>query len=182
MKVIFLDVDGVLNHVGTTDLIDGFIGFDPELINNFNKIVEAVPEAKIVISSSWRKPSAYTTAYSDFNGLKKLFADRGLKGEIIGHTPIYGGYRTRGSEIRDWIQSHLNNDGVSDKFVILDDDTSGMAGGEYERYDGVDDNGDDSYTLITEMDLRPNHVVTDYGDGGLTMTHVEKAIKILKGE
>ena len=179
MKVIFLDVDGVLNYDGTTDRIDGFIGFDPELINNFNKIIEAVPEAKIVISSSWRKPFAFMTAYSDFNGLKKLFADRGLKGEIIGHTPIYWHDKPRGDEIRDWIENYT---GTLDRFVILDDDTSGMAGGEYERYEGIDDDGEDSYTLITEMDLRPNHVVTSWSNGGLTMTHVEKAIKILKGE
>jgi hypothetical protein len=196
VKLIFLDIDGVLNWIGTEDRISGFIGLDPTRIAQFNKIIDAVPDAKIVVSSTWRKTGMFGV-YEDFNGLKKLLADRGLRGEIIGHTPIHFGRRGRGQEIREYLDEEfqVENPGQTvDSFVILDDDTTAMEGWKAESYLGKDEAGDDEYEAREGRDLRPFHVRTFWdgeqhligGDtvtnveGGLQDYHVEDAIKILR--
>jgi hypothetical protein len=192
-KIIFLDVDGVLNWNGTEDIIDGFTGLDPALIANFNKIIEAHPDAKIVVSSTWRKCVPFMTAYKDFEGLKRLFASRGLKGEIIGHTPIRFSGSNRGGEIRDWLEGYETELGEKVSYVVLDDDTRGMRGWSHEKYDGTDESGEDIYRTVLARDLRSNHVVTvDYGiwdDGekiwkasGLTEERAQVAIDVLNGK
>lgn len=195
MKVIMLDIDGVLNWEGTEDRIDGFVGLDSTRIANFNRLIEAHPDAKIVISSTWRHCSIFMTAYQDFEGLKKLLASRGLKGEIIGYTPMralerYG--RNRGGEIKSWLDQ--NPDWT--KFVVLDDDASGMHPLPVPtKQSWHTDEEFDTEVLLqqSERDLRPNHVrtsfrgvkrlVTDetYQEGGLSDGHIDLAIKVLNG-
>ena len=51
MKVIFLDVDGVLNSVDTSEVFQGFVGIDDKLVSKLRKIVRATG-AQIVLSSS----------------------------------------------------------------------------------------------------------------------------------
>ena len=53
MKVIFLDVDGVLNCQKTEAKCRGFIGVDSKKVKLLKKIVDAT-DAKIVLSSSWK--------------------------------------------------------------------------------------------------------------------------------
>lgn len=191
MKIIFLDVDGVLNWVGTQDSIGNYIGLCPERIARFNKIIEAHPDAKIVISSTWRhsfftKEEKHPDAYRDFEGLIALFRRRGLKGEIIGATLSKLSYIARGDEIRMWIRDCEEK---IDKMVILDDDTAAMEGYACYSYGSAPQENDD---------LRPYHVVTTWdGDqrvlsveegvqlweeGGLQDHHIEQAIKVLNGE
>lgn len=189
MKVIFLDIDGVLNWNGTEDRIDGFVGLCTERIERFNKIIEAHPDAQIVISSTWRICSAHNSAYKNFGELKQLLVVRGLKGEIIGHTPINFGSRGRGSEIREWLN------GKEDLiFVILDDDLEGMAPFIPFRRSWETDKEWDERQKEIESDLRPYHVITTWKgtksksyaepseEGGLQDWHIEQAIKILNGE
>ena len=61
-KVIFLDIDGVLNTIRYSNYLidndedevdeDGAL-FDPEAVNNLACIIEKVPDLKIIISSTW---------------------------------------------------------------------------------------------------------------------------------
>ena len=54
MKVIFCDVDGVLNNESTSELTpNGYRGVSDKLIRNLRKIVDETG-AKIVLSSDWR--------------------------------------------------------------------------------------------------------------------------------
>ena len=57
MKVIFLDIDGVLNCIGsfnrTKTRFNGFVGMDPTLVARFNSLVEKTG-ARVVLSSTWR--------------------------------------------------------------------------------------------------------------------------------
>lgn len=197
MRVIFLDVDGVLNWQGTEDRIDGFIGFCDERIARFNRIIDAHPDAQIVISSTWRICSPHMSAYQDFEGLIRLFRERGLRGHIIDHTPIYFGHRGRGTEIRNWLRETGERMGVQ-QFVILDDDTERME--PYvpvrTRWDSDEDWAETMANL--DRDLRPYHVITCYDgyppantgynepqiweEGGLQDRHVEQAIRVLNGE
>lgn len=181
MRIIFLDIDGVLNWTGTEDRYCGFIGLDPELIARFNRIIDAVPDAKIVISSTWRHAMAGSYGgYKTFKGLIKLLHDRGLKGTIIDKTPKRFSYVPRGSEIREWLE---DNEGKYTSFVILDDDSDGMAGYTSAPY---------GEAPFTAQDLRPFHVLTNWsGDpnvklddgtdepGGLQDRHIEAAIRVL---
>ena len=109
MKVVFLDIDGVLN---TPKLIKkfGFDFIDDILVALVAKIVRET-NAEIVLSSTWR--------IEDKN--KKLvdqaLARHGL--EIFDSTPVMkveGGWVERHEEIRAW----LENKQVQ-KFAIIDD-------------------------------------------------------------
>lgn len=145
MKVIFLDIDGVLNTATTLPLkenlirLDGIVvGFnvlDKNAITQLNRVTDET-EAKIVISSSWR---IGCSTPEKFAVLKKYLREQGVTGEVIGRTPtdweyaaalgqpgsygtgpgqIYFGY-CRGKEIQMWLD---NNPGV-ERFVIVDDNS-----------------------------------------------------------
>ena len=53
MKIIFLDVDGVLNSNKTEDVFRGFIGLDYSCIRLLKEIVDAT-SAEIVLVSRWK--------------------------------------------------------------------------------------------------------------------------------
>jgi hypothetical protein len=133
MKIIFLDIDGVLNseqtcfeyHEATGK--PGYGGWFKQeevctkenvlwgevLLLNLHKIVNATG-ASIVISSTWRK-------YFTVDKFKEMFALYGWdNAPIVGKTPVSIN-RFRGKEIKEWID--LNE---VEKFVILDDDTDFM--------------------------------------------------------
>lgn len=170
MKIIFLDIDGVLNWAGTEDRINGFIGLCPIRIQRFNRIIDAHPDAKIVISSTWRKSGLFG-AYEGFEGLVKLLAERGVKGEIIGHTPIRFSYASRGNEIRDWLNSNATDQ--DHDFIVLDDSTDGMDGFDLRHrqvqtyWEGVllDQGRDEPYASE---------------EGGLSDRDIDQAIKMLE--
>lgn len=116
MKVVFLDVDGVLNSDDWAwDLFNKYgvqvyrenILYEPALLQ-LRRIINET-DAKIVISSSWRKiPSAY-------NDLKMWLNKYGMA--IYDKTPYVG--KTRGHDISAWLKKHS---GI-DEYVILDDDS-----------------------------------------------------------
>jgi len=180
MKVIFLDIDGVLNHNRTRDRVGGFLGLNPELIRRFNRIIDACPDVKVVVSSTWRYCYA-AGVYRDFAGLVGLLKSRGLQGDIIGHTPFpvsAGGgwslgssYRSRGNEIRDYLSSHPE----VERFVVLDDDSSGMKPDMKPVWVEAEKN---YKTKPTQVDLRPHWIRTS-GQNGLKEIHVQRAIRML---
>lgn len=103
MKIIFLDIDGVLNSANDK--------FSQKLetkkhLNLLGKLVKKT-NAKIVLSSSWKGISS----------LRKVVENKmqEINAEIIGATRSLPG--TRGSEIKDWMK-----DKDIESFVILDDD------------------------------------------------------------
>lgn len=110
MKLIFLDIDGVL--VTNRSLMAGNeYRFDKECVKNLLEIL-TITGAKIVISSSWREDRT-------LNQLKLLFENNGLGDNIIDITPIHGDHEIRGSEIKAFLD---RSDLKIDKFVIIDDE------------------------------------------------------------
>lgn len=116
MKIIFLDVDGVLNnmtwakrmrdegvHVFAEDMLEG------RAIKLLKQIIDATG-ADVVITSTWRTHVAAMTHLLD-----KL-AYYGI--HPIAKTPRRGGLR--GDEITAWMQEC---DEPFDEYVILDDDS-----------------------------------------------------------
>lgn len=130
MKVIFLDIDGVLNTNYLPEVIHEFsgikIGFNQlnkETIKNLNTVTD-ITGAKIVISSSWRLGCATPER---FEVLKDFINSHGVTGEIIGRTPVGSEYadpvstlmmsKPRGQEIQMWLDQHPE----VTCFVIVDD-------------------------------------------------------------
>lgn len=120
MKILFLDIDGVLNHHDwwrrREELPDDSSAFDrylhdldPVAVGYLNEIIEAT-KAKVVISSTWRMHSSL----SDLRGLLKK---AGFVGDLIDKTPRIPAHR--GREIQLWLDEAILN---VESFVILDDD------------------------------------------------------------
>lgn len=116
MKIIFLDVDGVLNSVNNLIKVYNKTGkshsgynypFDETCIELLRKLVLNT-SAKIVITSTWRKND---------KGLSVLLLklkEYGLDKYILGYTPILG---NRCEEIK----KYLENFDIEVDYVILDD-------------------------------------------------------------
>lgn len=104
MKVIFLDIDGVLNCQKTVERFHGFISVDPLLVKRLNRILKET-DAKIVLSSTWRL----------FEDNKEILEKANIK--YIDITPDF--HTTRGEEISDWLSRHPE----VERYVILDDDS-----------------------------------------------------------
>lgn len=113
MKVIFLDVDGVLNnsnwaiqmydegvHVYAENLLD------ERAVRLLQKLIDAT-DAKIVVSSSWRRDKYAMQCLSD--QLKPM--------EVYDVTPLKSSIR--GDEITAWLKKHKD----VEAYVILDDDS-----------------------------------------------------------
>lgn len=102
MKVLFLDIDGVVNNRHTFNRYDGVLGIDPEMAFRVGKIILDT-DAKIVLSSSWR---LWEQAREE---VKKRIMD------FYDITPSFGGLR--GYEIEDWLSNHPD----VTRYAILDD-------------------------------------------------------------
>ena len=107
-KLIFLDVDGVLNSACGGSFKDG-------CLQNLKRIVDSVG-AKIILVSSWKsgwekKEKHFQDEYGDY--LDKTLMDYGI--EIFNKSSRYSGGRT--ADVLDWVL-RANADG----FVVLDDE------------------------------------------------------------
>ena len=154
MKIIFLDVDGVLNSIDSEDHFHCFIGLDYSGIKLLKEIVDATG-AEIVLVSTWKlswdkdgqsRPDSLG-AYLD-----QRLAEEGLA--IIDKTG--GNMNERGHGIVDWLSEH-----PTDSWIVLDDEI-------FEDYE--------------ECGIMPRLVKTSFYDGGLKEKHVELAINLLNKE
>lgn len=107
MKILFLDVDGVLN---TKEDIknNGPLYINPQLLSRLVSIIRATG-AMIVIHSTWRLNSNKSLLLSYLKNVK-------LDQDIMGETPYLG---DKSKEIQKWLES--NHDLKIEKFAILDD-------------------------------------------------------------
>jgi hypothetical protein len=179
MRVIFLDMDGVLNsheylYVRNKKAIaeaegdeeKGFLTLgekaagrawnemvDPVAVKRLNRIIHKTG-AKCVLSSSWRYQ------FQDVSELQTILVERGFEGELIDRTKLgremEAGYHEnggiRGIECSEWLSRHPS----VTAYVILDDA--------------------DDFTGIEDRLVR-----TRWAEG-LLDPHVELAIKILDRE
>lgn len=177
-KIIFLDVDGVIN-------IPPYLRFDEKCIDNLRKIVKATG-AKIVVSSSWR--------CGNMDLMKEAFDESGfpedLWAEIIGETvrkwnfTKEGSYLkvVRGNEIGTWVDRHLKypwhgNPEMDEQYRENNEDGSfkmmkSNKLGIHYSYLILDDDND---MLFCQKD----HFVNTDGMVGITDADVEKGIAIL---
>ncbi len=121
MKVIFLDIDGVLNpHTFNRESQSHTL--EPHLVKLLNRILDET-DAKIVISSSWRYMILNDSM--TLNGFDYLLRTHGVKaGRIIGYTEEDDQFlgSKRSLQIQAWLDA---NQTVKD-WVVIDDVPEGM--------------------------------------------------------
>lgn len=158
MKIIFLDVDGVLNEDKSRARCCGYKGIDDKKAENLAKIVKAT-DARIVLISTWKDDWRKTDKVRQgflANYLDKKLLKQGVS--IFDKTESLdkqGFYFSRGEGILRYLEKN-----PADGFVILDDyqfdyDACGLTG---------------------------NYVKTDAYNGGLTELLAQKSIEILNGQ
>ena len=165
-KIIFLDIDGVLNTKWWYSQMDrnthrdkyGY-AFDPQAVANLRKIVEETG-ADIVISSSWK--------CMGLSQMEDIWKDRNLPDIIIGITPNSVSdellidadidsmelFHIRGEEIKEWLKKHGKR---VCNYVIIDDMDNMLPG-------------------------QQSHFVQTNPEMGITEDDAEKAIAILNKE
>ena len=155
MKIIFLDIDGVLNSSDYRKQLG--IRYFSEIIDQskmllLKKIVDAA-DAKIVLSTSWRKFWDEGESQLDPVGqyINNVFAEYGLT--IYGKTAVME-ESGRNAEIKAWLDGKWYVDG----YVILDDKDFGWS-----------------------PDLRSHFVRTDLKGDGLEEAQVQEVIAVLNG-
>ena len=159
MKVVFLDVDGVLNYSGCTERICGMLGVVDECVERLAKIVSSCsPPASIVLTSSWKGLwDRHPINSKELDPMAKYLVDKLKKhGLHLTARTEEKNAAQRGMGIQGWMRKVGNIDG----WVVLDDEV-------FEDYE--------------ERGVMPHLVKTSFGIG-LTDNGVEKAIKILRGE
>lgn len=107
MKVLFLDMDGVVNCATTQQRHRGFIGIDPYLAFLVGKI-QLDTGCSVVISSSWR-----LMPDDSLDEIRKQVVD------FIDVTPNNLGQTDRGCEVNAWLELHPE----VTRHAILDDNT-----------------------------------------------------------
>jgi len=182
MKIIFLDIDGVLNcqnayHEGFCRYVswnwedgseDHHQSFYPPSKELLNKLIEETG-AKIVISSTWR--------HSGLDFMRKVWEVEKMRGEIIGITPTFMAKikdytLPRGCEIESWLKQnsfmHINWD---ESYQRIEMEKSGI-----ENYIIIDDDSDMLYG-------QRNHFVhvlpSPRNKSGFNQKYYEQALSIL---
>lgn len=164
IKVLFLDIDGVLNTGWWYTQMNGNspkdkygYAFDPHSVANLKKILDETG-ADIVISSSWKS--------FGFSELEDMWQDRGLPGKLIGITPNSVSdemllnadldhmelFSIRGMEIKEWL---IKNGKHVSHYVIIDD-------------------------MDNFLPEQKSHFVQTNPEVGITTEDTERAILILK--
>lgn len=154
MKIIFLDIDGVLNFKGCMPLFKRLYFVDDSKLQFLKEIVDQTG-ARIVLSSTWKigwehKDNGMDTPQAEmFIALEEKLKEFGLS--LFSKTPSVD-TQYRGNEIKLWLEQWSGEPITS--FVIIDD-------------------GDDMKPFIDRL------IRTSFLSGGLQAEHFERAIKML---
>lgn len=157
MKVVFLDIDGVLNEEKSRSRCCGYKGIDDKKVENLAKIFKQT-NAEIVLISTWKDD--WRKMDKDCQGMMANYLDRKLKKQglvVLDKTKSIDGngfHFSRGEGILQYLA-----DNKIEMYVILDD---------YQfDYDSCG--------------LTDYYIKTDANNGGLTEELSIKAIKLLNG-
>lgn len=111
MKVLFLDIDGVVNCATTIERFRGCFGIDPSMASRVKNIIEATG-CSVVLSSSWR----YDDPFRD--EVQERVCD------LLDVTPKNNGLTSRGTEVKSWLEGHPE----VTRYAILDDNNDFLVG------------------------------------------------------
>ena len=167
MKIIFLDVDGVLNTTNTfikRKIIKQKTGYYILEIDDFRlqylKEIVDKSNSKIVLTSTWRmnfkkENNKIIPLTNKAKELQNKFKEYGID---IYDITILDKNRNREKEIKEW----LNNNNV-ENFVILDDDNKDLQ----------------SFIDKELIHIKNNPKDLNEQNNGLCIEHIEKALQIL---
>lgn len=170
MKIIFLDVDGVLNNEKYSTFMYKILGkdkyikkinedfdiFDLRSVRHVAKLIDYFEgDIRLVISSTWR-----TNKEAVNKIIEKLSLFMKSYNVQVDVTEVDKN-RIRGLEIQHYLENHnlLNSE-----YVIIDDDTADIIG---DKYNGID--------------FKPHFVQCNYKHG-FQKKEYKRALKILKGD
>jgi hypothetical protein len=161
VRVLFLDIDGVLNNdawfrrriEARPDVRHNEDKLDPDAIKLLNKVIEQTG-CKVVISSSWRK-------LFELDALREILRDQnGFVGDIIDRTPIIWRQVQRGEEVQMWLREYARK----------------LSAGEVtEPIEGIACIDDDS-----DFDGMFDWLVKTQWDLGIQPEHVEQVVATMK--
>lgn len=157
-KIVFLDIDGVLNCSETKETVDGYIGIDHNLVKNLKELVDET-NAIIVLTSTWKKrwfknPQLKRFQDNFANALELALSQYGLQVFDKTKEEIYG----RGSVIIDYLDDFISKGNEIESIVILDDMPF-----DYE-----------------ELKMTEFLVETGFEEGGFTIEALEEAKEVLR--
>lgn len=128
MKILFLDIDGVLNSDASDKYFKdlgvpapktfeelkkvSYTRFCPVALNNLRSIFKAVPEARVVFHSTWRR-------YFDLSELKEMFAYHGFKKSLFKDCTLI---KLSGGDKVHSINSYLSDNKKIVKYAVVDDE------------------------------------------------------------
>lgn len=165
MRIVFLDIDGVLNHSSTKERFQNCIGIDEGNLYTFSeflKIARMEEETEVVLTSSWREDKN-REGESVSNGYGYICDRLDAMGiHLYDVTPVLsdnGFYSHRGAEIAKWLENH--NDLKITGYVILDDEHSA----EFKEYG------------LSKRWIRTSW---ESARGGFQPKHVKKAFEMLQ--
>ena len=154
-KIIFLDIDNVLNCRTTKEKIpvSGYLGIENRLVKILRKIADETG-AKIVLTSTWKE--GWHKDYAKCKNWVKYLRDELKKEdlEILDVTPEEKHWSNRGVSIKEWLAKNK-----TDEYVIIDD----ILFAEFIEFDLI------------------KHFVKTNPKTGITEENAEKAIEILNG-
>lgn len=113
MKIIFLDIDGVLNGddwltLTGCDTSKPLSYFQPDCCARLQRILDATG-AKVVISSSWRRMFS-------LDEIRGFLAESGVTADVIDHTIVRFSMCYRAYEIDRWLDENS-----CEVYCVLDD-------------------------------------------------------------
>lgn len=184
MKVIFLDIDGVLNGYGLLDYLFSLIPIKPikrlyrrytditgihEIkVKHLSKIIKST-NAKVVMSSSWRF-SLWGIPYERLHGDKKKLTDlfTKYKIDVIDITPKISG-ADRDKEILQWLSKY---ESTVESFIILDDENTHLTAFHNDK------------RFIQTSSVKLGQMICGNWKErtGLRRCHVNKAIRLLNDD
>lgn len=154
MKIIFLDVDGVLNYWGFKELTPNkFLGISDDLVEKLKRIIEKT-DAKIVLTSTWKDGISDDMKAIDDDG--QYLLDKLWKSGISIYSKTVDFHYDRGRGISNWLSNHTD----VEKYVVLDD----ICFKDFEEYGVI------------------NNVVITNEIYGITDDNVEQSVNILTEE
>ncbi|MCR4814729.1 MAG: hypothetical protein K5879_07875 [Lachnospiraceae bacterium] len=124
MKIVFLDIDGVLNHARTKERLQSYIGIDEGNLRNFVEFIKrarAEEETEVVLTSSWREDVNWDAVENGYKYVYNRLYSAGITlYDITLVTDRKLGNPNRGEEITRWFMEHQDLD-ISG-YVVLDDE------------------------------------------------------------
>jgi hypothetical protein len=115
LKIIFLDIDGVLiNEAALRKTVDAYVP-DDCCVKRLNDLIRKT-DARIVVSSCWRIGRPLPE-------LRKILSGWGIDGPVLDKTPdpLASRAADRGEEIQLWINERKKKKNDVEEFVIIDD-------------------------------------------------------------